>query len=337
METGAEFAQLIEPHRRELQAHCYRMLGSTTEAEEATQEALTKAWRRRATFQGTGTVRAWLYKIATNACLDALKKRPHRSLPIHHADAGDPTDSSNQGAAGIEETLWLEPYPDELLPDPDGNPEDVFQQRESIHLAFMVALHLLAPRQRAVLLLCDVLEWSVGEIATTLRMTQGAVNSALHRARTRLAGQHERPQPATQPSRERTLLGQYVDAWERADVDKLVSLLTNEAVLCMPPDRRWLAGRAAIDAFMRDSIFNPHAGNRWKLVPTRANGCPAVGFYLFDADSQSFRAFGVQVLELSDGYISGITAFRTPALLPRFGLPGTLTEPPPTLTGLPVY
>lgn len=321
-----EFGALAEPHRRELLAHCYRMLGSVQDAEDMVQETLLRAWRRRETFAGRASFRAWLYKIATNLCLDALERRPRRLLPV-----------TRQGAATLDapipaaltEPIWLEPFPDDLPAPDEGNPEAYVAARENIALAFIAALHLLPPRQRAVLILRDVLEWQAGEVADLLDLTVPAVKSALHRARVTLA-KHDPAgggegidarglDPAT-----RAQLDRYVLAWETADIDALLGLLKADAAFSMPPIPAWYRGRDTIGALVARTVFRGEARGRWRLVPTRANGQPAFGLYQRDGETGRYQAYGIQVLRFAGDEITDITTLINPALFPFFKLPATL-------------
>jgi len=323
---GHEFSQLTEPYRRELLAHCYRILGSLHDAEDAVQETMLRAWRRLSTFEGRASLRAWLYRIATNACFDALDKRPRRTLPALTYPAGDPHQPL---AAPIVEPIWLEPYPDDLLPDTDVDPEARYAVRESVTLAFLAALQGLPPRQRAVLILCDVLDWRAGEVAELLETTVSAVNSALHRARTTMAQRNTAQALAATrltPVDEATqsVLAQYVTAWEAADVVGLTTLLREDAVFSMPPIPSWYRGRAAIEAVAMAMAFSGDARDRWRLTPIRANAQPAFGVYQRDEPGGAYRAFGIQVLTIDGGQITDITTFVDPTLFARFTLPDTL-------------
>jgi RNA polymerase sigma-70 factor (ECF subfamily) len=317
-----EFERSVEPHRRELRAHCYRMLGSWTDAEDLLQEALLKAWRGWDSFEGRASLRSWLYRIATNACLDELEKRPRRRLPPDLQPAADP---AMPVAAPVLEPIWLEPAADESLdlatePDPDR----AVTARESVALAFLSALQILPPRQRAVLLLRQVLGWSANEVADLLEMSVAAVNSALQRARATL---EESAPTALTPRRttgtdESELLGRYVRAWETADPAVLVSVLHADATLAMPPVPTWFRGAPAIAAFFGAS-WGPAGAGRFRLIATRANGCPAFAFYERQADG-TFAAFSLQVLDVRDGLVVALDTFMDPRLVARVGLPPVL-------------
>ncbi len=320
-----EFGRLTEPHRRELQVHCYRLLGSLHEAEDLVQETMLRAWRRLDTFEGRASFRAWLYKIATNACLDALDQRPRRSLPESTYPAADPRRPLDPP---LSDSAWLEPLPDDLIAEVDENPEARYTVRESVTLAFLTALQTLPPRQRAVVILCEVLDWRAKEAADCLGLTVSAVNSALHRARVTLAKHYHGPEHKAVSSlgeaQIRDLLDRYLRAWEAADVEALVGLLKEDAALAMPPIPSWYRGRDSIRLIL---LANPFAGDgrgRWRLVPTRANASPAFGFYQLDEADGVYRGVGLQVLKIEGDWISEVITFMNPELLPRFGLPAEL-------------
>lgn len=318
------FSAIAEPFRRELQAHCYRMMGSVQDAEDMVQETFLRAWRRRETFEGRSTLRAWLYKIATNICLDALDKRPRRAVPLTREGVST---LDQPIPASVNEPIWLEPYPDEWLLAEDTHPEGYVFARETITLAFIAALHLLPPRQRAVLLLEDVLDWQASEVADLLEMTVPAVRSALHRARVTLA-QHRRSAGDT-PARlldaaDQSRLKRYVNAWETADVSGLLALLKEDATFSMPPIPSWYQGRATIGGLVSKTIFAGSANGRWRLLPTRANRQLAFGLYRGEGPGSAHQAYGVQVLTLENGQIADIITFRDPVLVRYFNLPETL-------------
>jgi RNA polymerase sigma-70 factor (ECF subfamily) len=322
-----EFSALTEPHRHELRVHCYRILGSLTEAEDMVQETFLHAWRRLSTFQGRSSFRAWLYKIATNACLDALdKRRTRRLLPVNVVPATDP---DSPIAPPSYEISWLEPFPDEWLVDRGAtNPETRYSANESVSLAFLAALQSLPPRQRAVLILSDVLDWSAQEMADLLGTSLSAVASALHRARVTMAASYHGRIPEERGSlpadaHTREMLDRYMQAWQTADVDGLVDLLTEDAVLSMPPSPSWYRGRSDIRAFTLatlfadEAMFKGKAAGRWHLVPTYANGQPA--FAMFQKlESGGYQPSGVQVLTLEAGRLAAIICFLDPTLNARF-------------------
>jgi RNA polymerase sigma-70 factor, ECF subfamily len=326
------YRRAIEPYRGELQAHCYRMLGSVHDAEDALQEALLRAWRGLSRFEGRSSLRSWLYRIATNTCLDLLRRRPKRVLPIDYAPAADP-----HGGPGrpLSETVWIEPYPDEPLGVPDGRalPEARYEQRESVELAFIAALQHLPASQRAVLILREVLGFSARETAETLDTTTASVNSALQRARKAIDERlPERSQQATLRTlgddAVRELVERYVDAWERGDVDAVAAMLAEDAAIAMPPMASWFRGPDVL-VFLRDwafsgRLYNAVGRRRVRVIPTRASGQPAFGTYSWDAERECFLPTVLQVLTLRGDRIEEITGFVSPELFPRFGLPGEL-------------
>jgi len=328
---AAEFSELTEPYRRELQVHCYRILGSLHEAEDMVQETLLKAWKRLDTYEGRASFRAWLYKIATNNCLDLLdQRRSRRLLPLDANPASDPRTQILPPAA---EATWLEPFPDEWLRDTAAvNPEARYTDRESVSLSFMTALQYLPPRQRAVLILRDVLDFSANETAEVLEITVSSANSALHRARVTLAQRYPGPEPsASPPNDERTqwLLDHFVRAWENADVAGLVALLKEDALFAMPPSPSWYQGREAIAVFVTATVFaeggmfGGESSNRWRLIPTRANNSPAFAIYQ-RTEGNTYQAFGLHVLGIDAGLLTQIMSFIDPSLPTRFGLPAKL-------------
>jgi len=319
-----QFSALAEPYRRELQIYCYRLLGSLQDAEDLTQETFLRAWQRLGTFEGRASFRAWLYKIASHACFDALDKRPQRALPPTTHPPSTPDEPIMPPS--IEPT-WLEPLPDEWLADEAENPEARYSQHESVTFAFLIALQTLPPRQRAVLILRDVLDWHTSEVAEQLEMTTAAVNSALHRARETLTKHYQRKQHGTRPppnAKLRELLDRYVQAWETSDVNGLVALLKADVVLAMPPQSSWYQGRADVGSFLSQRILLLQFRNRWRLRATRANGQPAFALYERQDDG-CYRAHGVTVVMLDEEVISELYAFNTPSLVNSFGLPTEFT------------
>jgi RNA polymerase sigma-70 factor (ECF subfamily) len=321
-----QFGSLVEPFRRELRAHCYRMLGSLQEAEEMVQETFLRAWSRRETYAGRATLRAWLYKIATNLCLDALRRKPRRSLPIRQEPASTPEQPI---PASIYEPIWLEPYPAEIPATEENNPEARFSRSESIRLAFLAALQLLPPYQRAVLILRDVLDWPASEVAVMLDHTLPSVKSALYRARSTLAQHQPNLQPETMMTHIsdeelQNLLERYVQAWETGNVQSLVALLSEDCTFSMPPTPSWYRGRPDIAGLVGKTIFSGPARGRWRLLPTSANAQPGFGLYQRSESSGDYTAYGIQVVAVSGSQISDITTFRTPALIEIFSLPPSL-------------
>jgi RNA polymerase sigma-70 factor (ECF subfamily) len=320
------FARLVEPHRGPLLAHCYRMLASLPDAEDALQEALLNAWRALAGFEGRSSLRSWLYSIATNACLRVIERRAKRVLPIDYAPAADPHDGL---AEPLVESIWVEPYPDDMLGLEDGlaSPEARFEQRESIELAFIAALQHLPARQRAVLILRDVLGFSSREVAAALEMTPTAVDSALQRAHKAVDERlPERSQQTVLRSlddqRLREIVEEFVDAWERHDVDAVVAMLASDAAMTMPPLPSWYRGREAISAFLAGDALT--RDKRWRVIPVRANGQLAFGKYSRDERRETFAAHSISVLTLDGERIVDFTTFLDPELLPRFGLPAEI-------------
>jgi RNA polymerase sigma-70 factor (ECF subfamily) len=320
------FSQLVASHRGALQAHCYRMLGSVQDAEDALQEALLNAWRALPRFEGRSSLKSWLYRIATNACLKAIERRPRRVLPIDYGPAADPHDPPAQP---LTESVWLDPYPDGgiELEDQIASPDARYEQRESVELAFVAALQHIPARQRAVLILRDVLGFSAREVAETLQTTPAAVDTALQRAhKTAEERLPARSQQATLQAlgdrRLREIVDSFVDAWERADVDSVVAMLSHDATITMPPQPTWYRGRDAIASFLHDVPLAP--GARWRLLPVSANGQLAFGEYRWNEITQRFVARGVMVLTIADALVADITAFGRPELFAHFGLPQQL-------------
>jgi RNA polymerase sigma-70 factor (ECF subfamily) len=309
------FEDLVAPYRAELHAHCYRMLGSVHDAEDALQEALVRAWRGLARFEGRSSVRAWLYAITTNTALTHIDRRSKRVLPVDLSPGHDVHD----------EPRWIEPYPDDLVDGGYAGPAARYERRESVELAFVVALQHLPARQRAVLILRDVLGFSAREAAHTLEATPVAVNSALQRARRTIDERlPERSQQAALRALGdrgvREIVDRYMDALDRADVDAVVSLLAEDATWSMPPFPAWYQGIEAITGFLHDGPMR----ERWRHLPAHANGQAAVGCYSWDAGAGAYRCHVLDVLTLRDHCIEAITAFVTPELFAAFGLPAQL-------------
>jgi RNA polymerase sigma-70 factor (ECF subfamily) len=314
------FADLVEPHRVGLHAHCYRMLASLEDAEDALQEALLRAWLGLAQFEGRGSIRSWLYTIASRTALDLASRRPKRVLPLDSL----PTAGVERRGVPSAETTWVGPYPADQLGLGDGmaSPEARYELRESVELAFIAATQHLAPRQRAVLLIRDVLGFSAQEAAEALGMTVAAANSALERGRAAVALRC--PEPSQQSTlrsvgdaRVRELVTRYSDALERADMEGMLALLVEDASWAMPPEPQWYRGRQAIAGFLADGPFRV----QWRHLETRANGQIAVGCYLWNASREVYSAAVIDVLTLRGAQIAAITAFLDGTIFPRFGLP----------------
>jgi RNA polymerase sigma-70 factor, ECF subfamily len=302
----------LEQHRRELTAYCYRMLGSPFEAEDAVQETLLRAWKSIDRFEGRSELRSWLYRIATNVCLDLLNGRERRARPMDLGPAQEPV-AANLNT--LPEVTWIEPLPDD--------PAEVAESRETIRLAFVAALQHLPPRQRAVLILCEVLRWKAAEVAELLETSVASVNSALQRARATLEASEINPSEPALDEPDRELLARYVEAFERYDMEELTSLIHEDATQSMPPFDLWLRGR--------DDIFSwwvgPGAGCRGsRVIPTvAANGSPAFGQYKPSETGEGYEPWALQVLEISDGRIVELTFFLgTETIFPIFGLPAHL-------------
>jgi RNA polymerase sigma-70 factor, ECF subfamily len=313
----------LERHRAELTAYCYRMLGSAFEAEDAVQETLVRAWRGFDRFEGRSAFRSWLYQIATNVCLDMLNGRERRARPM---DLGPAQTADAPASATLPEATWIQPIPDSRVLPPDGDPAELTVARETIRLAFIAALQHLPPRQRAVLILRDVLRWKAAEVAELLDTSVASVNSALQRAHATLADRNLSPSESLEPMDEEqgSLLQRYVEAFEHYDIDSLTSLLHEDATQTMPPYEMWLRGRDDILKWW----FGPGAGCRGsRLIPTVANGLPAFGQYRPSGPGGSFEPWALQVIEISGGRIVGFNAFLdTATLFPLFGLPARPPE-----------
>jgi RNA polymerase sigma-70 factor (ECF subfamily) len=315
-------------HRRELTAHCYRMLGSGGEAEDALQETLIRAWKAYDRFEGRSSLRTWLYRIATNTCLDALRSRKRRALPM---DLGPGTTGTVTDPGGrLGEATWIEPIADERIVPEGGDPADVVAARDAVRLGLIAALQRLPARQRAVLLLREVLRWQASEVAELLDTTVASVNSALQRARATLGRE---PIPESEPyapmdDDQQALLAKYLAAFERYDLDELTTLMREDVIQSMPPYELWLDGRDAI----REFWLGPGAPCRGsRLIPTVANGRPAFGQYRPSGPGGRHEPWALQVLEISDGVIVGFTFFLdTDRLFPQFGLPVDLEDEPAT-------
>jgi RNA polymerase sigma-70 factor (TIGR02960 family) len=319
----AAFAGLVEPHQRPVFRHCYRMLGSGADAEDATQDTLERAWRKLASYDGSGPFGAWLQRIATNVCLDALRARRSRIGP---AGYGPPTAPGAMPGPPDPELAWVEPVCDSDLLE-SSDPQDEVVRREDISLAFVAALQLLAPRQRAALLLHDVLGFTHLEVAEVLQVSTTAVNSLLSRARDTVRARTSRPQPDVTEPRVRQLLQRYVQAWRLADIDAFVRLVTDDVRFTMPPLTAWFDGREAVAAFVANAIFAAAGPQGVQLRAGSCNGQPAFATYEPDGDGRLVVS-GLQVLQLGevDGQplITMLVSYRDPALAIRCGLPPSL-------------
>ena len=317
------FRTQLEPYRRPITLHAYRMLGSLQDAEEVAQESLVRGWEHLDELRAGGAAKAWLYKIATNACLDRLKARRRRALPPAVAPAADPAQAPGPPA---HEGMWIEPAPDawlEVPADAEQRPDARAMRHESIALAFITALQLLPPKQRAALLLVDVLGLSPRETAGLLETTEVSANSLLQRARKNVETRVVEPRPPTGPD-ETALLGRLIDTWERGDLDALTGLLAKDAVFSMPPHAEWYAGRAAIRQFFeRFFVADP---KRFRLVPVGANGSLAVGVYAAPIEGGTFDPVAITLFTIRDGLVAEITKFTMPQLFPSFGLPEHLPD-----------
>jgi RNA polymerase sigma-70 factor (ECF subfamily) len=334
MSDREEFVRLTEPLRRELLAYCYRMLGSVHDAEDLVQETYLRAWRSYEGFEGRSSLRAWLYRIATNRCLTALEHRGRRPLP--YGLGGSSEDPNLPLAPGRPEVAWLQPMPDVLLETAVADPATIVASRAGIRLALIAALQYLPARQRVVLILRDVLAWRAAEVAELLGTTTAAVKSALQRARARLEQAPPVEDQVTEPAGpdQRALLDRYMAAFEDADIAALMGLLREDAQWEMPPLPAWFAGRQAIGRFLASQVFG--APRAWRLVATSANGQPAFATYLRGPDG-GYHAHAIQVLTVTAAGVARVVAFLDPSLFALFGLPTThdaaapaaATAPPP--------
>jgi RNA polymerase sigma-70 factor (ECF subfamily) len=315
-----EFLSEVEPFRGELKAHCYRMSGSLHDAEDLVQDSLIKAWKGLPQFEGRSSLRRWLYTVATRTCLDSLEAKRARILPTA---LGPPSPPDADPAPPTEDVSWLEPYPDDALRSVERSPEARYSARESVALAFLAALQLLPAKQRAVLLLRDVLGWQASECAELLETSVPAVNSALQRARETLEQRKaEPPKELPDDASLKSLLGRYISAWESADAAALVALLHEDAVLSMPPMAMWMQGAKTISAAVARMVLRPGTAGALKLVPAHLNGQPALAAYGRDGDV--FRANALHVLTVENGLVTRLDAFLLPASFERVGLPAVL-------------
>ena len=324
------YRALVERYRGELNAHAYRMLGSVHDAEDAMQDALLRAWRGLPRFDGRSALKSWLYRIVTNTCLDLIKKRPKKVLPIDHAPPGDAHDGPG---VPLTESIWIEPYPDEALADGRAAPEARYEQRESVELAFVAALQHLPARQRAVLILREVLGYSASEVADTLETSAPAVNSALQRARKTIDETlPERSQAQTLRAlgddRVTEMVESYMEAWERGDVEAVTAMLAEDAAITMPPMASWFRGEG-VEIFLREWAFSGRVydleGRRSvRVLRASANGQPAIGTYAWNDEAGAHLPTVLQVLSFDGDRITEITGFVDPTAHARFGLPDRL-------------
>ncbi len=315
----------LEPYRRQLTGYCYRMLGSGFEAEDAVQETMVRAWRNAESFEGRSSVRSWLYRIATNVCIDMQRHVQRRARPMEMGNASPP-DESRLGPL-LPESTWVTPVSDARVAPETTDPADIAQYRESIRLAFVTALQHLPARQRAALILCEVLRWQAAEVAELLGTSVAAVNSALQRARATMAGLTGAGQSSRLDEADAELLERYVGAFERYDIEQLVTLLHEDCIQSMPPFAMWIRGADDIGRWMVEP--GPSACRGSRLLPAAANGCPAFGQYRKDP-SGGYAAWALQVLEISNGKIVAMNWFLADLdrerLFPQFGLPVHLDD-----------
>ena len=321
------YAALVTSHRSALHAHCYRMLGSVPDAEDALQEALLRAWRGLPRFEGRSSLKTWLYTIATNACLKAIERRAAKVMPVDFGPAGDPHGELDEP---LVEKVWLDAYPDDRLMAGVTEPGARYEQRESVEVAFVAALQHLPARQRAVLILRDVLGFTGAEVGEALDMSAAAVYSALQRAHRavdeRVPAQSQQEAAASiGDERLETLVAKYVDAWERADVDAIVEMLTEDATIAMPPFRTWYAGREAVAHFLRKT---PLRARNWRVLPSHANGQIGFATYRLSEETGIYHWHSMEVITLRDDRIAEIIAFIDPESFTHFGMPATVDGPP---------
>jgi RNA polymerase sigma-70 factor (ECF subfamily) len=326
MAVREDFAHLTDPFRPELLAHCYRMLGSVHDAEDQVQETMIRAWRSYEDFQGRASLRTWLHRIATNACLRALENSSRRPLPSGLGGPGEHPEAPL--AAARPEVPWLQPIPDALIASGSADPADIVASRQSMRLALIAALQYLPARQRAVLILHDVLRWRAAEIADLLDTTAAAINGMLRRARARLEQAAPDADQMHEPaeSGDRALLDRYATAFENADITTIMQLLREDAVFEMPPEPTWFAGRELIGRFLQARVLAEPS--RFRMIPTAANGQPALAAYL-RGHRDVYRAHSICVLSIAASRITRVTSFNDPSLFEAFGLPQTIAAASP--------
>src|SRR5487761_97238 len=320
MAVSEDFARLTDPFRPELLAHCYRMLGSVHDAEDQVQETMIRAWRSYAEFEGRPSLRTWLYRIATNTCLRALENSGRRPLP---SGLGAPSAYPDVPLAAQPEVPWLQPIPDALVTPGSADPAEIVASRQSMRLALIAALQYLPPRQRAVLILRDVLRWRAAEVAELLGTTTAAVNGMLQRARARLEQAAPDQDEIHEPDnpQDRALLDSYATAFQNSDITAIMRLLHDDAVIEMPPQPAWFTGRELIERFLLTWVLTEPG--RFRLFPTAANGQPALAAYMREDDGV-YRAHAIQVLSIAASRITRVTSFNDHRLLATFGLPPTV-------------
>ncbi|HYU86242.1 MAG TPA: sigma-70 family RNA polymerase sigma factor [Kribbellaceae bacterium] len=319
-----EFTRATDPYRRELLAHCYRMLGSVHDAEDLVQETYLRAWRAYDDFEGRSSMRTWLYRIATNTCLNALESKQRRPLPT---GLGGPSDAPEGDLAERQEVSWLEPVPDAMVAGDSSDPATLVAERESVRLAFIAALQYLPPRQRAVLILRDVLRWRAAEVADAVGISTAAVNSTLQRARAQLDQAMPEQDQVAEPTEadKLELLERWVKAFESYDVDEIVRLFTEDVVWEMPPFAAWFKGALNVGKLIATQCPAEHAGDQ-VLVPVSANGQPGFALYMRDPETRQHRAFQIQVLTLTAAGVAHAVAFFDVSLFEAFGLPQLLSD-----------
>jgi len=315
------FEELTTMYRHELRVHCYRMLGSLQESEDLIQETMLRAWRHLHTYRGPGTFKGWLYKIATNACLDALKKRKKRELVTIPIPDGSPLHSE---PFLPRERILVEPIPTSWIQNAIANPESQYLVQESIRIAFIVALQKLTPNQRAILILCDVLGWRAKEAANLFEISRSAVSSSLHRARENMRKGNVEMIGLSNNSPDGTdaqLLDQFVNAWESANINDLITLLSDGVAFTMPPASNWFKGLQSVRILLTTVLFAHKGPNLWRLLPTSANNQPSFGMYLRDPVTGNYQPHALQVLTIEGKKLVAATHFLYPHYLPHFGLP----------------
>lgn len=309
------FNSLIEQHRHELIVHCYRVFGSIQDAEDMVQETILRAWQRLETFADRGTFRSWLYRIATNICLDTLRKRTKQ-------ESIEEPDASSSEELVLDESIWVDALPNKFISELVADPEATYTQQESVALAFVRVLQILPPRQRSILILRDVLNWRASEVADLLNITGSSVTSALHRARVTMKNNYGKQTSSLSDTEHNAMLTQYIEAWQNADVDQLVSLLKDDAIFGMPPQASWLS-IAFIRKTLSQTLFAGSAKGRWQMHRIEANNQLAFAIYHRDDEKSHYDFFGIQVLTIDETKIARVDNYIDPTLFSRFDLPQT--------------